>query len=173
MAACTDADNQQKYLNYCEQMRRLKKALGNGFYLEAVFIEYAILEDRLESALTHVSTFNVSKQGTITAKIAKLEKLCECKAGLARKYFSDELLEHIRAWKDGRNPLVHKLMKQQLTTNELDAFALEGESLVKVLKNKVGCFNRAPDGVTSGSWRTRPNVAPTYGIATLKCTTAP
>lgn len=146
MAACTDADNQQKYLNYCEQMRRLKKALGNGFCLEVVFIEYAILEDRLESALTHVSTFNVSKQGPITAKIAKLEKLCECKAGLARKYFSDELLEHIRAWKDGRNPLVHKLMKQQLTTNELDAFALEGESLVKVLKNKVGCFNRAPDG---------------------------
>lgn len=38
MAVCTDADNQQKYLNYCEQMRRLKKALGNGFYLEAIFI---------------------------------------------------------------------------------------------------------------------------------------
>lgn len=145
MAACTDADNQQKYLNYCEQMRRLKKALGNGFYLEAVFIEYAILEDRLESALTHTNVFNANKQGTISAKIAKLEKLCECKAGLARKYFSDELLEHIRAWKDGRNPLVHKLMKQQVTTNELEAFALEGESLVKVLKNKVGCFNRAMD----------------------------
>lgn len=40
MAVCTDADNQQKYLNYCEQMRRLKKALGNGFCLEAIFIEY-------------------------------------------------------------------------------------------------------------------------------------
>lgn len=39
MAVCADADNQQKYLNYCEQMRRLKKALGNGFYLEAIFIE--------------------------------------------------------------------------------------------------------------------------------------
>lgn len=77
MAVCTDADNQQKYLNYCEQMRRLKKALGNGFCLEAIFIEYAILEDRLESASTHANAFNTNKQGAITAKTTKLEKLCE------------------------------------------------------------------------------------------------
>lgn len=43
------ADNMQKYLNYKEQMGRLKKAIANSFYLEAIFIEYAIIEDRLES----------------------------------------------------------------------------------------------------------------------------
>ena len=56
MAVCTDADNQ---LNYCEQMRRLKKALGNGFCLEAIFIEYAILEDRLESVCLIASKLRV------------------------------------------------------------------------------------------------------------------
>lgn len=61
-------DNHQKYLNYCEQMKRLKKALGSGFYLEAIFIEYAVLEDRLESALRHAGAFNPNKQGTIASK---------------------------------------------------------------------------------------------------------
>ena len=42
-----------KYENYKEQMKRLKAAMANRFYLEAIFIEYAILEDRLESALRH------------------------------------------------------------------------------------------------------------------------
>ena len=38
--------NQQKYENYKEQAIRLKKAINAKFYLEAVFIEYAIIEDR-------------------------------------------------------------------------------------------------------------------------------
>ena len=47
------ADNQQKYENYREQICRLNKALKDHFYLEAIFIEYAILEDRLEAILCH------------------------------------------------------------------------------------------------------------------------
>ena len=39
----------KKYLNYKEQMVRLKKAMAAQFYLEAIFIEYAVMEDRLES----------------------------------------------------------------------------------------------------------------------------
>lgn len=33
-------DNMLKYNNYMEQFNRLKKALHNEFYLEALFIEY-------------------------------------------------------------------------------------------------------------------------------------
>ena len=39
--------NQEKYLSYKAQMARLKKARAEGFYLEAIFILYAMLEDRL------------------------------------------------------------------------------------------------------------------------------
>ena len=46
-------DNQQKYENYREPFQRLNKALANGFNLEAMFIEYAIMEDRTESILRH------------------------------------------------------------------------------------------------------------------------
>ena len=50
--------NQQKYENYTEQFRRLKKALANGFNLEAMFIEYAIIEDRTESILRHADLWD-------------------------------------------------------------------------------------------------------------------
>ncbi len=46
-------DNMQKYENYREQMGRLKRAIREHFYLEAIFIEYAILEDRLEAVFRH------------------------------------------------------------------------------------------------------------------------
>ena len=36
----TTISNQQKYLNYREQFKRLNKALANEFNLEAMFIEY-------------------------------------------------------------------------------------------------------------------------------------
>ena len=45
--------NMEKYENYREQMGRLKKAIGSGFFLEAIFIEYAVMEDRLTSVLIH------------------------------------------------------------------------------------------------------------------------
>ena len=138
-------DNQQKYENYRVQSRRLSSALRSGFYLEAVFIEYAIIEDRLESALTHAGAFNPNRQGSITSKLKKLEQLCGNKRGLARRYFSAELLAVIRAWKDRRNPLVHELMKQRATTADFESVAREGEALVKTLKSKVGSFNRAVD----------------------------
>ena len=138
-------DNQQKYENYRVQSRRLASALRSGFYLEAVFIDYAIIEDRLESALTHAGAFNSNRQRTITSKLTKLEKLCDEERGLAHRYFSAELLAAIRAWKDRRNPLVHKLLKQHATTSDFEAVAREGEALVKTLKSRVGSFNRALD----------------------------
>ena len=137
--------NRQKYENYREQMRRMSSALRSGFYLEAIFIEYAIIEDRLESALSHADAFNPRKQKTINAKLNKLEKLCENRSGLAWKYFSPELIESMRSWKNRGNPLIHELMNQKLETSELEGFAREGEALVKTLKNKVGSFNRAND----------------------------
>lgn len=44
-------DNRQKYFNYKTQMVRLKKAISSEYYLEALFIEYAIIEDRTEAIL--------------------------------------------------------------------------------------------------------------------------
>ena len=138
-------DNQQKYTNYRTQMGRLKKALNNQFYLEAIFIEYAIMEDRLESVLRHSDNWN-PKPGTFPSldfKRKKIAKLAEEKKNPIRRYFPTELTDSIEEWKNQRNQVIHALMKQSLHTGDLRKIALEGEALVKLLCNKSSQYNRA------------------------------
>lgn len=137
------ADNMQKYLNYKEQMGRLKKAIANSFYLEAIFIEYAI--DRLESILRHSGKWNPKpdQHVSIEKKIRMVEKLAEEKKGLARKYFDDQLFVDLKEWKDERNRLIHALMKQSLHTEDLKVVVERGQALVKHLNNKSSLYNRS------------------------------
>lgn len=90
-------DNMQKYANYKEQMGRLSKALTQGFFLEAIFIEYAILEDRLESILRHSGKWNPDAKNFVSldAKRKNVAKLAEEKKSLAHKYFLPELTDRI------------------------------------------------------------------------------
>ena len=138
-------DNMQKYANYKTQMGRLKKALSYQFYLVAIFIEYAIMEDRLESVLRH-SGKRDPKPGTfpsLDAKRKKIAKLAEEKKNPIRKYFPVELTDSIEAWKTERNRMIHALMKQSLHTRDLRKIALDGESLTKLICNKSTQYNRA------------------------------
>ena len=74
-------ENQVKYENYREQFKRLNSALNNGFNLEAMFIEYAIMEDRTESILRHADKWEAymkSRKGgdaTTNSKICYIQKL--------------------------------------------------------------------------------------------------
>ena len=138
-------NNIQKGENYREQMKRLKKALQMGFNLEAIFIEYAILEDRLESVIRHSGKWNYDpgRHVSLEAKVKKIKKMAEEKKGLARKYFSDELMDSVVQWKEKRNPLIHALMKQVLQSEEPREIALEGQEILKQFKSKADAYNRA------------------------------
>ena len=142
-------DNQQKYENYKEQFTRLNKALANGFNLEAMFIEYAIMEDRTESILHHAELWDAyikSRKGrepTINSKVQYIQKRAENKKDLLHRYFSDDLLERVLAWKEERNRLIHALLKQQFEHNEIAVLATKGNELVKALRSKSGSYNRA------------------------------
>lgn len=138
-------DNMQKYANYKTQMGRLKKALSYQFYLEAIFIEYAILEDRLESVLRHGGNWN-PKPGifpSLDTKRKKIAKLAEEKKNPIGKYFSADLTDSIEAWKNERNRIIHALMKQSLHTGDLRKIAIDGEALTKLVCNKSTQYNRA------------------------------
>ena len=137
--------NMQKYENYKEQMKRLKMALEHKFYLEAIFIEYAVLEDRLESALRHSGKWDPKpdQHTSIDRKVKLLEKQAEEKKSLAKKYFQQELLQSILDWKERRNSLIHALMKQSLHTEDLAELASNGLVLLKQTSNKVRLFNEA------------------------------
>ena len=49
----------------------------------------------------------------------KVEEIAREKKSIAHKYFKLELIEQIKGWKEERNRLIHALMKQLLTTEEL------------------------------------------------------
>ncbi len=141
----TTVDNQQKYENYRVQMGRLKSALRGHFYLEAIFIEYAIMEDRLEAILRHADKWR-PKEGSfvnIDAKVKKVAKLAEEKKNPAHRYFSSELTDGLLAWKEKRNRLIHALLKQSLHSEDLLQVAEEGETLVKQLCSKATSHRRA------------------------------
>ena len=144
-------ENQLKYENYREQFKRLKTALNNGFNLEAMFIEYAITEDRTESILRHAGKWEAylkSRKGrepNIDSKIKYIQKLAEQKKTLANRYFSDDLLDRVLVWKEDRNRLIHALLKQQLKHEEVKSLAAQGKILADMLRNRAGSFNRAAD----------------------------
>ena len=145
----TTTFNQQKYENYKEQFQRLNKALSNGFNLEAMFIEYAIMEDRTESALRHAELWDAylksrrDREPNINSKIRYLQKCAENKKSILHKYYADELLDSVLSWKDERNRLIHALLKQELAHDEILNLAQRGKDLAVALRNCVGNCNRA------------------------------
>ena len=144
-------ENMQKYENYKEQFKRLNRAINQCFYLEAMFIAYAIMEDRTESILRHAGKWEIylkKRNGynpTIDSKIRYIQKQAEQKKTLMNKYFSDDLLDEILTWKDERNRMIHALMKQPLTTKMLEDIALQGKNLARALTNISGSFNKAAE----------------------------
>ena len=141
--------NMQKYENYGEQFRRLKKALRYHFYLEAVFIAYAIMEDRTEAILCYAGqwgAYRKSRRGwepSFDTKVKRIKKIAEEKKALPRRYFSDELLDAVLSWKEERNQLIHALMKQTLTSDALEDIASRGSDLARKLTNQAGYYRRA------------------------------
>ena len=142
-------DNMQKHENYREQFNRLKKALAAEFYLEAILIEYTIIEDRTESILRHAGRWDacVKKQRgrfvTLENKINCIQEIAREKKSIAHKYFSDTLMDEILEWKEERNRLIHALLKQTLTTEEVSKIAHTGEQLTKEIRTRATNFNRA------------------------------
>ena len=142
-------DNQQKYLNYKEQFKRLNRAIANGFNLEAMFIAYSIMEDRSESVLKHSGKYDMyikslkGHQEALHSKVKYIQKTAECKKNLLHRYFSDELLDNILDWKDERNRMVHALLKQELTSEELENLALQGKEYARLFSNRATNYRRA------------------------------
>ena len=138
--------NMEKYENYREQMGRLKKAIEAKFFLEAVFIEYAVMEDRLTSILIHAGhwTSPPDEHISINKKLNFIDKLRENKNNrLIHKYFTAEFIVEIDEWKEKRNPYIHSLLKQKIKTADLEEFALQGQEIVKKLNSASTSYKRA------------------------------
>ncbi len=85
--------NMEKKTAYQIQMERFKRARAGGFHLEAIFILYALMEDRLSAFLFHAGVTNATRQkitrngkvrpllnSTLTVLNAKQPSICNVSA---------------------------------------------------------------------------------------------
>ena len=141
-----EISNLEKFNNYKSQMGRLKKAMNAKFYLEALFIEYAVIEDRTEAILRYEENTINAKEGEFVSLNRKLKKILKIAAEentLANRYILVNVISEIQDWKENRNSLIHALMKQQVTTEEITQIAAKGEELTKQIIKIATGYKRA------------------------------
>ena len=130
--------NMEKYESYKQLSSDLTKAMKQGFYYEAIFIEYAILEDRLASVLRYAGVLTMEKAGkkNIAEKIKDIRNKKEFSSKFVRERLSFELLDSVKAWTEKRNSLIHNLANIPYDAAAVKEVAEEGYEIVKVVKNK-------------------------------------
>lgn len=77
--------NLEKFEVYKAQLARYKLAFDQGFYLEAIFILYAMLEDRLAAVLFHAGLTNSVRSKITSNKNVKplMDMICRSPSGKA------------------------------------------------------------------------------------------
>lgn len=128
-------NNIEKHNSYKILNGRLNKAMSNGFYLEACFIEYAILEDRLASILHHCKVCKNAYDKKISNKINSLKQEIGKKHPVISKKVNASLLDEILIWKNKRNEYVHRACLYKMVNDEIEQLAIEGKELVRRITN--------------------------------------
>ncbi len=143
-------DKYEKNIKYKDLMEKLKNSVKNEFYYEAIFIEYAILEDRTESILRHSNISTINSNGlplTLNSKLSKIQKSKFYKYSYVRKHLTINLIDSIYDWKNDRNKLIHDLIKANYSNEEIKNVALKGYDLIKKINNKSTLINKYIDNL--------------------------
>ena len=141
-------DNQKKNKIYRDLSTKLKKAIENTFYYEAVFIEYAIIEDRMESLMRHGLIPYHDEFGYVLSLDKKLKAIKHSrllKDDYIAKHLTSELLESIDSWRKRRNKVIHELISANYDNENIKALALKGQDIVRILNNKSVLVNKYND----------------------------
>lgn len=141
-------NNFEKYNIYRQMKSDLAKAMNSGFYYQAIFIEYAILEDRCSSVLRHAGVNCLDRKGNEIGLQAKLNKIKDNPAFQdknIRRRLTPGLVDSAIEWKDRRNSLVHALAKIPYDAEAVKEVAESGRELIKLFDNKVSSVNNYLD----------------------------
>ena len=131
---------------------RCQFAIDNGFYLEAIFLEYAAIEGRLEVILGVLgSPCNKMLDSNIRKKINISERVKCCKRVVHRPVFEKSKLdvkfyEDLSKWLDKRNRYVHGLYKKEAEYKSrmrlAKTISVDGLELCRLLYNEAKRVNR-------------------------------
>lgn len=136
-----------KTILYKDLLSRMEKAESAGYFLEACWIQYSIIEDRFNSVIKHsypkkgealLKTFRGldRKMEHIEVKIHPASEAC-------RTTVHKELIARIRTWKDRRNDLMHEITDSPDFASiqaKVAVLAPEGAGLVRELCTRVRKF---------------------------------
>lgn len=143
-------DKKKKKDKYSDLMLKLKNSIHEEFYYEAIFIVFAILEDRTESLLKHAHINIIKKDNqkfSLSEKLDKIKKDAIFQDDYIKKHLTNDLIQNIYNWKNKRNLLIHELINTEYCNSEIEELAKEGYELVKNLNNKSTLVNKYNDNI--------------------------
>ena len=135
----------EKYEIYKSMNDNLSKAMRSGFYYQAIFIEYAILEDRCSSVLKYAGVKYQGKEGKdikISAKLRKITDNPTFHVPYVRKRLPFELIMQLTEWKCDRDNLIHALAKIPYDHDSVKEIAERGQKLIRLFDTRVQSVNR-------------------------------
>jgi hypothetical protein len=110
--------------SYRQLLARADTAIAKGFWLEAAWIAYAIIEDRALSALEKTGGVPTSKKGTpivmLGPKLAALAARLRSNLLLRGATIDGKVIEAASDWVANRNRLMHGLAAEAKSWAELD-----------------------------------------------------
>lgn len=113
--------------------------MKNQFYFEATMIEYAVIEDKVDSLFSahNCKIKNKLKQNLETMKTSHIfnEKFIH-------ERITIDLIEKIDEWRMERNSVVHDLFKEKILEVDFKNVAEQGFEPQRILDNKVSSINR-------------------------------
>lgn len=144
----TTTPNTTKQEAYKAMKANLNKSMKSGFYYQAIFIEYAIIEDRCLSALKHAGVKYLDNRNQELKLSAKLNKMRSNQAFTnvyVRKRLTLEFIDQVENWKRERDKLIHKLATIPYDYDDVKRVAEQGREIVKNIDNLVRSINRYYD----------------------------
>lgn len=136
--------NVKKYEAYREAWTRIKQAIENGFFIEAITIQESIISDRIISFLTRPGASNAYARKKETGNFVSFHQIIKCwrsefTTPLQAGVYID-LIDAVDKWRRNRNEAVHAIVKigQNDESQTIDIFlqqanrvAEEGELLAR------------------------------------------
>lgn len=144
------AKNMEKYEVYRSMNTHLAKAMRSEFYYQAIFIEYAIIEDRCCSVLRHAGVKYLDSKGheyKLSEKLRRMYGNPAFNIPYVRQRITLELLDQITNWKRDRDQLIHALAKIPYDHESVKEVATRGQELVRLLSNKVKSVNNYHEAI--------------------------
>ena len=133
--------NYKKYFKYKELNEKLSNALKNEFYYEAIFIEFAILEDRTSSMLRHAKYHQDTYEKCLNDKLNLISSSPKFDNEYVKKHITQDMIKQIHNWKNKRNKLIHNLAETEYSNEFIKNTAIEGNNLIKKVSSKSTLVN--------------------------------